>query len=353
MATTAVADDRMWRYTTVGVRIREEVLEHRQIGSNGPSVGIIGMGTMAMAGWYGERDDTAATAAINRAIDLGITLFDTADLYGGGDNERFVGGVLKPRRDKVIFATKWGHIWDEKGWPNGVNGRPERCFEACDDSLQRLGFDHIDLYYLHRVDPDVAIEDTIGAMSRLVEQGKVRWIGGSETKSETLRRAHETHPVTALQTEYSLWSREPEDELFNVCNELGIGFVGYAPLGRGLLSGKIKKVDDMPETDIRHNLPRYQEGNIERNKEMIEKLEQMAAEKDCSLPQLALAWIIRKQSNVVPIQGADRVPFVEDNAAAVDVDLSEEDMARIDAANPDGVAAGGRYPDAWMDEVNR
>ena len=328
-------------------------MEQRQIGKTGPTVGILGMGTMAMAGWYGERDDTAAAAAINRALDLGITLFDTADLYGGGENERFVGGVLGPRRDEVTFATKWGHIWDEKGWPNGVNGRPERCIEACDDSLQRLGFDHIDLYYLHRVDPDVAIEETIGAMGRLVEQGKVRYIGVSETKSETLRRAHATHPITALQTEYSMWSREPEAELFNVCAEMGIGFVGYAPLGRGLLSGKVKKVDDMPETDIRHNLPRYQEGNIERNKVVIEQLEAMAAEKNCSLPQLALAWIIRKQDNVVPIQGADRVPFVEDNVGAAEVVLSDEDIARLDAANPADVAAGGRYPDAWMDEVNR
>ena len=328
-------------------------MEQRQIGKTGPTVGILGMGTMAMAGWYGERDDTAAAAAINRALDLGITLFDTADLYGGGENERFVGGVLGPRRDEVTFATKWGHIWDEKGWPNGVNGRSERCIEACDDSLQRLGFDHIDLYYLHRVDPDVAIEETIGAMGRLVEQGKVRYIGVSETKSETLRRAHATHPITALQTEYSMWSREPEAELFNVCAEMGIGFVGYAPLGRGLLSGKVKKVDDMPQTDIRHNLPRYQEGNIERNKVVIEQLEAMAAEKNCSLPQLALAWIIRKQDNVVPIQGADRVPFVEDNVGAAEVVLSDEDIARLDAANPADVAAGGRYPDAWMDEVNR
>ena len=200
----------------------EENLEQRQIGTNGPTVGIIGMGTMAMAGWYGLRDDSAAVAAINRAIDLGITLFDTADLYGGGENERFVGSVLGRRRDEIVLGTKWGHVWDEKGWPNGVNGRPEHCVEACDDSLKRLGFDHIDLYYLHRVDPDVAIEESIGAMGRLVEQGKVRWIGVSETSPETLRRAHAVHPVAALQTEYSLWSREPEAELFEcLCGDRG------------------------------------------------------------------------------------------------------------------------------------
>ncbi len=328
-------------------------MEQRQIGSDGPTVGIIGMGTMAMAGWYGERDDAAAAAAINRAIDLGITLFDTADLYGGGDNERFVGAVLAPRRDEIVFSTKWGHIWDDKGWPAGVDGRPERCIEACDDSLKRTGFDRIDLHYLHRVDPEIPIEESIGAMGRLVEQGKVRWIGVSETSPETLRRAHDTHPVSALQTEYSLWSREPEAELFAACREMGIGFVGYAPLGRGLLSGKIKKIDDMPETDIRHALPRYQAGNIERNREVIDRLEAMAAAKNCTLPQLALAWIIRKQGNVVPIQGADRVRFVEENVGAVDIELSAADIDSLDAANPAGVAAGGRYPDAWMDEVNR
>ena len=219
----------------------EENLEQRQIGANGPSVGIVGMGTMAMAGWYGVRDDSAAAAAINRAIDLGITLFDTADLYGGGENERFVGSVLGRRRDEIVLGTKWGHVWDEKGWPNGVNGRPERCVEACDGSLKRLGFDHIDLYYLHRVDPDVAIEESIGAMGRLVEQGKVRWIGVSETKPETLRRAHAVHPVTALQTEYSLWSREPEAELFDVCAEMGVGFVGLRAAGTWLAVGQGEK----------------------------------------------------------------------------------------------------------------
>ena len=328
-------------------------MEQRRIGGNGPRVGVIGMGTMAMAGWYGERDDTAAAAAIGRAIDLGVTLFDTADLYGGGDNERFVGGVLAPHREGVVFATKWGHVWDDKGWPAGVNGRPERCIAACEDSLRRTGFDRIDLYYLHRVDPDVPIEESIGAMGRLVEQGKVRWIGVSETKAETLRRAHATHPLAALQTEYSLWSREPEAELFAACRELDIGFVGYAPLGRGLLSGAVKKVDDLPESDIRHALPRYQAGNIERNREAIARLEAMAADKGCTLPQLALAWIIRKQEDVVPIQGADRAAFVEENVGAAAVELDAADIARLDAANPAGVAAGGRYPDAWMDEVNR
>jgi len=316
-------------------------------------VGMIGMGCMAMAGWYGGRDDSEARRAINRAIDLGVTMFDTADLYGGGDNERFVGPIVKPRRREVFFTTKWGHIWNERGWPNGVDGSPTRCAKACDDSLQRLGFDHIDLYYLHRVDPKVPIEDSIGAMKRLVEQGKVRHIGVSEVNPTTLRRAHGVHPIAALQTEYSLWSREPEQVLFKACEELGIGFVAYSPLGRGILTGAIKKASDINATDIRGTLPRYQGANVERNQQILANVRAIADAKGCTLAQLALAWIVAKQPNVVPIQGADRVAFVEENIGAANVKLTAADIAAIDALNPPNVAAGGRYPDEWMDEVNR
>ena len=328
-------------------------MRQRRIGSHGPSVGNIGMGCMAMAGWYGTRDDRAAAQAINRAIDLGVTLFDTADLYGGGENERFVGEVIGQRRGRVVFGTKFGCTWDNAGRPVGVCATPAYCQQACEDSLARLGFDHIDIYYLHRVDLDVPIEETVGAMSRLIEQGKVRWIGMSETRPETLRRAHATHPVTALQTEYSLWSREPEDGLFELCEEFGIGFVAYAPLGRGLLTGAVKSLDDLPEDDLRRHIPRFQGDRLARNYELIEAMRSIAADKGCTLPQLALAWVLGKQANVVPIQGADRVPFVEENAAAAEIELTAAEIGRLDAANPPGIAAGERYPEAWMGEVNR
>jgi aryl-alcohol dehydrogenase-like predicted oxidoreductase len=328
-------------------------MEKRRLGKNGPTVGMIGMGCMAMAGWYGARDDHEARRAIERAIDLGVSLFDTADTYGGGDNERFVGPILRPRRTDVFFATKWGVVWDERGWPVGVDGSPARCFKACEDSLTRLGFDHIDLYYLHRVDPNVPIEDSIGAMKRLVEQGKVRHIGVSEVNPTTLRRAHAVHPLAALQTEYSLWSREPERVLFKACAELGIGFVAYSPLGRGILTGAIKAASDVKENDIRSVLPRYQGANVDKNLKVLAAIRKIADEKKCSLPQLALAWIVNKQTNVVPIQGADRVPYVEENVGAAKVELSADDIARIDALSPIGAAAGERYPDQFMAEVDR
>jgi len=325
----------------------------RKLGRDGPSVGAIGMGCMAMAGWYGTRDDEAAIAAVHRAVDLGITLFDTSDLYGGGDNERLVGKALEGRRDKVILSTKFGNTWDEKGWPNGVNGKPDYCRSACDDSLKRLGVDVIDLYYLHRVDPDVPVEDTIGAMADLVAAGKVRYIGVSEVNPTTLRKAHAVHPVTALQTEYSLWSREPESDLLALCDELGIGFVGYAPLGRGLLTGQIRSPDDLPEGDIRRVLPRFQVDALKRNEKLVAYIRDLAASKGCTPAQLALAWILAKQPNVVPLQGADRAPFVEENAQAANVSLTAEEVAQLDAANPPEAVSGGRYPEAWMDEINR
>lgn len=329
-------------------------MQQRKIGNDGPSVGSIGMGCMAMAGWYGTRDDTAAAEAINQAIDLGITLFDTADLYGGGDNERFVSEVIGHRRSEIIFGTKFGCTWDHSGRPTGVCGTPTYCQKACEDSLSRLRFDHIDVYYLHRVDLDVPIEETVGAMSRLVEQGKVRWIGLSEAGPETLRRANSTYPVTALQTEYSLWSREPEKEAFGLCEELGIGFVGYSPLGRGLLAGAVKNLEDLPQDDLRRNIPRFQGDHLERNRQLAEEvMRSIADSKGCTLPQLALAWILNKQPNVLPIQGADRVPFVQENVAAAEIELTTDEITRLDNANPIGIAAGDRYPDEWMDEIDR
>jgi aryl-alcohol dehydrogenase-like predicted oxidoreductase len=328
-------------------------MQQRRIGRDGPLVGAIGMGCMAMAGWYGTRDDDAAIAAVHRAVDLGISLFDTSDLYGGGDNERLVGRALAGRRDRVVLSTKFGNTWDDRGWPNGVNGRPDYCRSACDASLKRLGVDVIDLYYLHRVDPEVPVEDTIGAMAGLVAAGKVRHIGVSEVNPNTLRRAHAVHPISALQTEYSLWSREPETELFALCDQLGIGFVGYAPLGRGLLAGQIKSPDDLPEGDIRRVLPRFQADALKRNEKLVARIRELAAAKRCTPAQLALAWILVRQPNVVPLQGADRAPLVEENAGAVDVALSSAEVADLDAANPPEAVTGGRYPEAWMEEINR
>ena len=328
-------------------------MKTRRLGDSGPEVSAIGLGCMAMAGWYGTRDDREATATIHRAIDLGITFLDTADLYGAGENEIFAGRAVRDHRNRVFFATKFGNTWDERGWPVGVNGRPEYAAKACDASLARLGFDHIDLYYLHRVDPDVPIEETVGAMSRLVDAGKVRYIGISEAGPDSLRRGHAVHPFAALQTEYSLWSRDPERGLFALCKELAIGFVAYSPLGRGMLTGRIRRVDELPESDIRKLLPRFDQDNIDRNRGLLDLLAEMAIEHRCTLPQLALAWILQKQPKVVPIQGADRRRYLEENAGALEVTLTSEAIARLDAAMPPGAAAGARYPDDMMKQIDR
>ena len=328
-------------------------MKQRRLGESGPEVSAIGLGCMAMAGWYGVRDDREATATIHRAIDVGVTFLDTADLYGAGENETFVGRAVRDRRNQVFFATKFGNTWDERGWPVGVNGRPEYAAKACDASLGRLGFDHIDLYYLHRVDPDVPIEETVGAMSRLVEAGKVRYIGVSEAGPDSLRRGHAVHPFAALQTEYSLWSRDPEQGLFALCEALGIGFVAYSPLGRGMLTGEVRRVDELPDGDIRKLLPRFEQDNIDRNRRLLDLLTEMAAENRCTPPQLALAWILEKQPNVVPIQGADRRRFLDENAGAAEVALTAEAIARLDEAMPPGAAAGARYPDDMMEQVDR
>jgi aryl-alcohol dehydrogenase-like predicted oxidoreductase len=307
---------------------------------------------MGMSEFYGSIDDGESVATIHRALDLGVTFLDTSDIYGPLTNERLVGEAIADRRDEVVLATKFGIIRD----PNdpsvrGVNGRPDYVMKACDASLRRLQVDHIDLYYQHRVDPDVPIEETVGAMAELVSAGKVRFLGLSEAAPDTIRRAHAVHPISALQTEYSLWSRDPEAEILPTLRELGIGFVAYSPLGRGFLTGQIASPQDFAPDDFRRNNPRFQGANFARNLELVERVRQIAREKDCTPGQLALAWVLAQGDDVVPIPGTKRRKYLEENAAAVDLELNPDDLARIDEAAPVGVAAGDRYPD--MSAVNR
>ncbi len=307
---------------------------------------------MGMSEFYGSADESEAVATIHRALDLGVDFLDTSDIYGPHTNERLVGEAISDRRDEVVLATKFGIVRD----PNdpsvrGVNGRPEYVMKACDASLQRLRIDHIDLYYQHRVDPDVAIEETVGAMADLVSAGKVRFLGLSEAAPETIRRAHAVHPISALQTEYSLWSRDPEAEILPLLRELGIGFVAYSPLGRGFLTGQITSPDDFAPDDFRRNNPRFQGENFDRNRELVARVRQIAREKDCTPGQLALAWVMAQGEDIAPIPGTKRRRYLEENVAAVDLELSAEDLGRIDEAAPVGAAAGDRYPD--MSAVNR
>jgi aryl-alcohol dehydrogenase-like predicted oxidoreductase len=327
-------------------------MDQRTLGTQGLSVSAEGLGCMGMSEFYGSTDDTEAVATIHRALDLGVTFLDTSDIYGPHTNERLVGEAIADRRDEVVLATKFGIIRD----PNdpsvrGVNGRPDYVMKACDASLRRLQVDHIDLYYQHRVDPDVPIEETVGAMAELVSAGKVRFLGLSEAAPETIRRAHAVHPISALQTEYSLWSRDPEAEILPTLRELGIGFVAYSPLGRGFLTGQITSPEDFAPDDFRRRNPRFQGANFARNLELVERVRQIAREKDCTPGQLALAWVLAQGDDVVPIPGTKRRKYLEENAAAVDLELAADDLARIDEAAPVGVAAGDRYPD--MSAVNR
>ena len=320
------------------------------LGSQGLEVSGQGLGCMGMSEFYGTSDEGEAIATIHRALELGVTFLDTADMYGVGANERLVGKAIADRRDRVVLATKFGNVRAPDGTWLGRSGKPDYVHSACDASLERLGIDTIDLYYQHRVDPDTPIEDTVGAMKELVEAGKVRYLGLSEAAPETIRRAHAVQPITALQTEYSLWTRDPEDQILSTVRELEIGFVAYSPLGRGFLSGRFRSPDDLPEDDFRRRNPRFQPGNFERNLELVERVEQIAAEKGVTPSQLALAWVQAQGDDIVPIPGTKRRRYLEENVAAASIELTDDELGRLDEVFPAGVTAGERYPD--MSSVN-
>jgi len=329
-------------------------MDRRNLGSEGLVVSALGLGCMGMSEFYGTGDEDESIATIHRAIELGIDFLDTADMYGPFTNERLVGKAIQDRRDEVVLATKFGNERREDGSRVGVNGKPEYVRRACDASLQRLGVDTIDLYYQHRVDPEVPIEETVGAMKELVEAGKVRYLGLSEAAPETIRRAHAVHPISALQTEYSLFTRDPEEEILPTLRDLGIGFVAYSPLGRGFLTGAWKSMEDLPEDDTRAGrFPRFSEENFRQNLELAESVREIAAEKGATPGQLALAWLLHRGGDVVPIPGTKRREYLEENAGAVNVTLTGEDLQRIEAAIPRGSVAGERYSEQMMRTVNR
>jgi len=329
-------------------------MQKRILGKHGPAVSALGLGCMGMSDFYGDRDNAESVATLQAALDDGVTMLDTADMYGTGQNEELIGGVLQDRRAGVFLATKFGIVRDPANpQVRGISGRPEYVRSACDASLRRLGVDVIDLYYQHRVDPTVPIEETVGAMAELVRVGKVRHLGLSEAGAATIRRAHQVHPITALQMEYSLWSRDAEEEVLPVCRELGIGFVAYSPLGRGFLTGQIKKFEDLAADDYRRSSPRFQGDNFARNLELVRHIEEIAARKGCLPGQLALAWVLAQGDDIIPIPGTKRRKYLQENLGALDVALTAAELTEINSFFPAGAATGTRYPTAMMAAIGR
>jgi aryl-alcohol dehydrogenase-like predicted oxidoreductase len=327
-------------------------MQRRTLGQEGLTVSALGLGCMGMSEFYAGRDDAESIATIHRALDRGIDFLDTADMYGPFTNERLVGKAIRGRRDSVVLATKFGNERGEDGAFLGVNGRPDYVRKSCDSSLQRLGVDHIDLYYQHRVDRSVPIEETVGAMAQLVEEGKVRFLGLSEASASTIQRAHNEYRISALQTEYSLWTRDPEDEVLPLCRELGIGFVAYSPLGRGFLTGRFRSLDDLPEDDYRRNSPRFQGDNFQKNLDLVQRVEEIARRKRCTPAQLALAWLLAQGKDIVPIPGTKQRRYLDENIDSVQIELSASDLEEIEDVAPQGAAAGDRYHEAGMRTIN-